>query len=286
MSSSDDDLPLSGVKRRRPVLVAQDEDDSSSASHSPTESPARQTKRRDVKPQPSVKNENNVRNSVKNVRNNVKIVKNNVKNVKNNNRRNTSSSSSGNESSSSSSENESSASGSNSDDEQLVVNETTQSTKPNPRRNTKPPAKGKSATKRSPPRSSRARTVGAERQRKVGTSGGAEFERGDARRHFKEGQTKICPPMGDGGRAFYETLLQENPQSLIATRWLVERGCLVGTQLKEVVARYYILKDKGAYKLSAGGIKPQFCNGIKSKTEKMEPVKKASSSTRVKQARE
>lgn len=88
------------------------------------------------------------------------------------------------------------------------------------------------------------------------------FERGDARKHFKEGQTKICPPMGNGTRAFYESNLQENPNSLISIKWCIERGCLVGTQQKEVLAKYMMLKELGAYKLAPGGLKAEFMNGI------------------------
>ena len=38
------------------------------------------------------------------------------------------------------------------------------------------------------------------------------------------GQKHPTPPLGDGTRAFYETLYSENPGSKMAEKWLFEHG--------------------------------------------------------------
>ena len=40
------------------------------------------------------------------------------------------------------------------------------------------------------------------------------------------GQKYTTPEEGDGTRLFYESLYQENPNSKMAERWLMEYGCL------------------------------------------------------------
>ncbi|EZG79712.1 hypothetical protein GNI_024630 [Gregarina niphandrodes] len=82
---------------------------------------------------------------------------------------------------------------------------------------------------------------------------------------FKEGQVKACPPMGDAQRAFYESLLAENPRSIIAIKYCVEQGVLMGTQAKETLRKYYALKDVGAFRpINLGGLKPQFASVFES----------------------
>jgi len=40
------------------------------------------------------------------------------------------------------------------------------------------------------------------------------------------GQKFPTPPQGDASRAFYESLLEQRPNSLMALRWCIEYGCL------------------------------------------------------------
>jgi hypothetical protein len=74
-----------------------------------------------------------------------------------------------------------------------------------------------------------------------------EFIKGDARKHFKEGQRNVTPIQGDATRGFYESLLEENPNSQMALRYCVENGLLSGLKLSEALKRYYKLKDSGAF---------------------------------------
>ncbi|KAL8270932.1 hypothetical protein Esti_005144 [Eimeria stiedai] len=83
----------------------------------------------------------------------------------------------------------------------------------------------------------------------------------DARRYFKEGQKFITPPNGDGTRGFYESLFEENKNSLVALRYVVEWGVLTGTLLHDSLPRYFALRDKGAFKGTAGGLQKAFMNG-------------------------
>lgn len=80
--------------------------------------------------------------------------------------------------------------------------------------------------------------------------------------HFKEGQKAPCPPVGDGTRAFYESLFQEKPHSIMAIRYCIEHGVLIGTQQKETLRRYYALKEAGAFRGSQGGIKTLILNQV------------------------
>ena len=59
----------------------------------------------------------------------------------------------------------------------------------------------------------------------MGAKKGDDFAEGDLRKYFKPGQTKLTPNMGDATRGFYESLLKEKPNSLIAIRYCVEQGC-------------------------------------------------------------
>ena len=40
------------------------------------------------------------------------------------------------------------------------------------------------------------------------------------------GQKFPTPPQGDASRAFYESLLEQKPESMMALRWCIEYGCL------------------------------------------------------------
>eukprot|EP00922_Rhytidocystis_sp_ex-Travisia-forbesii_P008164 GHVS01012026.1.p1 GENE.GHVS01012026.1~~GHVS01012026.1.p1 ORF type:complete len:277 (+),score=57.53 GHVS01012026.1:1-831(+) len=84
---------------------------------------------------------------------------------------------------------------------------------------------------------------------------------GDARKYFKLGQKHITPPNGDGTRAFYESLYDENPNSLIALKFCVEYGVLTGTKHHAAFALFEALKYMGAYKGPPGGIRKEFVDG-------------------------
>ncbi|SPJ11223.1 conserved protein, unknown function [Plasmodium sp. DRC-Itaito] len=80
-------------------------------------------------------------------------------------------------------------------------------------------------------------------------------EMNDARKYFKEGQKIITPPNGDGTRAFYESLLEENPNSVIAIKYCIEHGILSGTKHHEALYKYYVLKKNNAFKSNFGGVR-------------------------------
>jgi hypothetical protein len=48
---------------------------------------------------------------------------------------------------------------------------------------------------------------------------------------YKPGQKKPTPPPADSTRVFYETLLEQNPKSIMAAKWCVEYGVLEGKAL-------------------------------------------------------
>ena len=48
------------------------------------------------------------------------------------------------------------------------------------------------------------------------------------------GQKNPTPPAGDATRAFYESLLEQKPNSLMAMKYCVEYGCLDADKAKEV----------------------------------------------------
>ncbi|KAI4835553.1 hypothetical protein MKS88_004763 [Plasmodium brasilianum] len=80
----------------------------------------------------------------------------------------------------------------------------------------------------------------------------------DARKYFKEGQKIITPPNGDGTRAFYESLLEENPNSIIAIKYCIEHGVLSGTKHHEALYKYCVLKKNNAFKNNFGGLSYRF----------------------------
>ena len=48
------------------------------------------------------------------------------------------------------------------------------------------------------------------------------------------GQKNPTPPAGDATRAFYESLLEQKPNSLMAMKYCVEYGCLDADKAKEI----------------------------------------------------
>merc|ERR1712032_27432 len=75
-------------------------------------------------------------------------------------------------------------------------------------------------------------------------------EKGTVRDHrqlFKEGQRFLSPPMADATRAFYSSMLEENPDSKIAIKWCIEFGVLSVEQHKKVYKKFAKLRDAGAY---------------------------------------
>merc|ERR1712159_943661 len=69
----------------------------------------------------------------------------------------------------------------------------------------------------------------------------------DHRKLFKEGQKSLTPPVADATRAFYESLLEENPDSKIAIKFCVEYGVLPLEGHKKLLKKYNNLKDSGAF---------------------------------------
>ncbi|CAD2087699.1 conserved Plasmodium protein, unknown function [Plasmodium vinckei lentum] len=92
----------------------------------------------------------------------------------------------------------------------------------------------------------------------------------DITKYFKEGQKVITPPNGDGTRAFYESLLDENPNSIIAIKYCIEHGVLSGTKHHETLNKYYMLKKNNAFRNNFGGIKCEFVEMLENiKNEKL-----------------
>lgn len=112
-----------------------------------------------------------------------------------------------------------------------------------------PPKKATPPRKSAAPRAKRAKVKEEDQEDDVA----AELEL--KKLGFKEGQRFLCSPMGDATRAFYETLLKERPNSILANKYCIEHGVLIGTQLKEQLARYYELKEAGGFKGTAGGVR-------------------------------
>lgn len=73
----------------------------------------------------------------------------------------------------------------------------------------------------------------------------------DPRKMFKRGQKFPTPGKADSTRAFYESLLEENPESKIAIRYCVEYGVLPAESHEKLLCRYSSLKEKGAYEPKA-----------------------------------
>eukprot|EP00931_Biecheleriopsis_adriatica_P024350 TRINITY_DN151_c0_g1_i1.p1 TRINITY_DN151_c0_g1~~TRINITY_DN151_c0_g1_i1.p1 ORF type:complete len:133 (-),score=48.75 TRINITY_DN151_c0_g1_i1:105-503(-) len=73
----------------------------------------------------------------------------------------------------------------------------------------------------------------------------------DHRKLFKEGQKNLTPPVSDSTRAFYESLLEENAESILAIRFCVEYGVKPLEEHKKLLKKYNHLKDKGAFSVAA-----------------------------------
>lgn len=63
--------------------------------------------------------------------------------------------------------------------------------------------------------------------------------------HFKLGQKHSTPPVSDPTRVFYESLLDEKPDSPIAIKYCVEHGTLTPELHKPTVKKYVSLLKKG-----------------------------------------
>jgi hypothetical protein len=74
-----------------------------------------------------------------------------------------------------------------------------------------------------------------------------EIEDLDARRYFKEGQRFVTPINGDSTRGFYESLLEEKPESHLAIRYCIENGLSSGEKHAILLKKYYSLKSSGIF---------------------------------------
>merc|ERR1712228_372117 len=79
---------------------------------------------------------------------------------------------------------------------------------------------------------------------KHGSTGSLEISDMDHRKNFKEGQRAVTPPVADAARAFYESLLEEIPDSKIAIRWCVEYGVMPLEKHMKLLKKYNYLKEK------------------------------------------
>merc|ERR1712187_540337 len=73
----------------------------------------------------------------------------------------------------------------------------------------------------------------------------------DQRKLFKEGQKNMTPPVADPTRGFYESLLEENPESKIAIKFCIEYGVYPLEKHKLLLKKYNHLKEKGAFSVTA-----------------------------------
>ena len=94
---------------------------------------------------------------------------------------------------------------------------------------------------------------------------------GDARKYFKEGQRFVTPINGDSTRGFYESLLQEKPDSHLAIRYCVENGLTSGEKHQQLLERYNDLRASGVFNVNRQALQRL---GIK-KEEKSTPVKRS-----------
>lgn len=60
---------------------------------------------------------------------------------------------------------------------------------------------------------------------------------------YKEGQKFPTPAVSDTARDFFMTLLEENPESRVATAWLVERGVLPAPKHGKLLKKYMLHKE-------------------------------------------
>ena len=69
----------------------------------------------------------------------------------------------------------------------------------------------------------------------------------------KPGQKFPQPTPGAADRVFYETLLTQKPDSMMAKQWCLEHGCVME---EHGVTAEDLVKELGAYKLSRGSVRP------------------------------
>merc|ERR1712050_169418 len=81
--------------------------------------------------------------------------------------------------------------------------------------------------------------------------GGLKMEDLDQRKLFKDGQRNMTPPVSDPTRGFYESLLQENPESKIAIKFCIENGVFALDKHKQLLKKNNHLKEKGAFSVTA-----------------------------------
>ncbi|GFE54540.1 high mobility group protein, putative [Babesia ovis] len=72
----------------------------------------------------------------------------------------------------------------------------------------------------------------------------------------KVGQKHVTPPKGDGTRGFYESLLEEHPNSVLAIVYCVEYGLFGGQKHQELYEKYQEMRKQGLLKGGSGGVKP------------------------------
>jgi len=58
------------------------------------------------------------------------------------------------------------------------------------------------------------------------------------------GQRNPTPPMGDSSRAFYESLLEQKPNSVMALKWCIDYGCLEADRAEKGIIFLEGLKKK------------------------------------------
>lgn len=85
----------------------------------------------------------------------------------------------------------------------------------------------------------------------------------DIKKFFRDGQKYITPPNGDATRAFYESLYNENPYSIIALKYCVENGVLMGAKHANAYKRLEHLRENGLLKRSSGGIQNEAIECLK-----------------------
>ncbi|CAJ1345486.1 unnamed protein product [Effrenium voratum] len=77
------------------------------------------------------------------------------------------------------------------------------------------------------------------------------------RSSFKDGQKHTTPPVSDPTRVFYESLLEEKPDSPIAIRYCVEHGTLSAELHGEMLKKYFQLLRKVGSSSVAGQVHRQ-----------------------------
>merc|ERR1712187_1061088 len=94
--------------------------------------------------------------------------------------------------------------------------------------------------------------MGKEKKEKAEQEGVSKnLEDLDQRKLFKDGQRNMTPPVSDPTRGFYESLLEENPESKIAIKFCIENGVFPLEKHKLLLKKYNHLKEKGAFSVTA-----------------------------------